>query len=85
MYPEAPGRRCTCGWAKGPHATLCGLYVDEDADPFAKKTPDAVEELERDLHASMLASCPGYLLLGYVCFDLRDLLALSSELSVTSS
>lgn len=42
-------RRCTCGWAKGPHATLCGLYVDEDADPFAKKTPDAVEELERDL------------------------------------
>jgi len=42
--------RCTCGWPKGPHATLCGLYIDEDADPRAAVAPaDPVAELERDL------------------------------------
>lgn len=41
--------RCTCGWPKGPHATLCGLYTDDNADPLAAAPADTVAALERDL------------------------------------
>lgn len=47
--PSAAAARCTCGWAKGPHATLCGLYIDDDADPLAVTPADPVAVLERDL------------------------------------
>lgn len=45
-------RACTCGWARGPHATVCAAGLareDDDADPLAATAADPVDALDRDL------------------------------------